>query len=120
MPEQLETTPPPGHGRSRLTDQNANRAMWLELAQLRMSVQFCTVVVSCWSDRPFMPEMPMWAYAVASDQPKVAFSLSRRPLAALTVQEYMLPPQPKSNGMIVKTSMFAPFAAAWSISRPAQ
>ena len=27
MPEQLLTTPPPGHGRSRLTDQNARRAM---------------------------------------------------------------------------------------------
>lgn len=38
MPEQLLTTPPPGHGRSRLTDQKASRAMWWEFAQSRIWV----------------------------------------------------------------------------------
>src|SRR6266540_4548212 len=55
MPEQLDTTPPPGHGRSRLTDQNASRAMWFALAQSRICVQMDGDVSSCWSDRPFIP-----------------------------------------------------------------
>src|SRR6266540_3218491 len=95
MPEQLDTTPPPGHGRSRLTDQNASRAMWFALAQSRICVQMDGDVSSCWSDRPFIPEMPMWAYAVASEPPK-------------------------SNGMMVNTSMLAPSAAAWLTSRVPQ
>src|SRR5512139_2728958 len=65
-----------------------------------------------------MPEMPMCAYAVASDHPNAAFSASRRPLAAPVVQETIWPAgQPKSNGMIVNTSTFVPFAAAWLIRR---
>src|SRR6266480_3492195 len=117
MPEQLDTTPPPGQPRSRLTDQNASRAMWLPFAQLRMLVQVSAPVSSCWSDSPFMPEMPRWAYAVASLQPNVDFSLSRKPFAALTVLLYMFAPPPKSNGMIVNTSTFAPKAFDWSMSR---
>ena len=50
---------------------------------------------------PFMPEMPMWAYAVASSQPRADFSAFFRPSAALTVLPYMFEPPPKSNGMIV-------------------
>lgn len=57
MPEQLLTTPPPGQGRSRLTDQKATRAMWWELAQSLIWVQVAGLVSSCWSLRPFMPEM---------------------------------------------------------------
>src|SRR6266508_643953 len=120
MPEQLDTTPPPGHGRSRLTDQNASRAMWFALAQSRICVQMDGDVSSCWSDRPFIPEMPMWAYAVASDQPNALLSTLRSPLAALTVLPNMSAPPPKSNGMMVNTSMFAPSAAAWLISRVPQ
>jgi len=59
IPLQLLTTPPPGQGRSRLTDQNASRARPRDLAQSRIWVQVATDVSSCWSDRPFMPEMPM-------------------------------------------------------------
>src|SRR5881394_2159767 len=108
MPEQLDTTPPPGQPRSRLTDQNASRAMWLPFAQLRMLVQVSAPVSSCWSDSPFMPEMPRWPYAVAADQPNELVNTLRRPLAALTVLPYMSAPPPKSNGMIVNTSMLAP------------
>src|SRR6266508_1122515 len=120
MPEQLDTTPPPGHGRSRLTDQNASRAMWFALAQSRICVQMDGEVSSCWSDRPFIPEMPMWAYAVASDQPNALLSTLRSPLVALTVLPNMSDPPPKSNGMMVNTSMLAPSAAAWLTSRVPQ
>src|SRR5215207_806640 len=64
-----------------------------------------------------MPEMPIWAYAVASDHPNALFSEFFSPSVALTVLPYMSAPPPKSNGMIVKLSMFAPSAAAWVMSR---
>src|ERR1700710_1016451 len=110
MPEQLETTPPPAQPRSRFTDQNARRAMWLLFAQLRMLVQIAGGGFSCWSERPFMPEMPMCAYATASDQPNDVFSAFLSPFAALTVLPYMSAPPPKSNGMIVNTSILVPSA----------
>src|SRR6185436_12138475 len=117
MPLQLDTTPPPGQGRSRFTDQNASRARPCDFAQSRIEVQVAGLVSSCWSDRPFMPEMPMCAYAVASDQPNADLSAFFRPSAALTVLVYMFAPPPKSNGMIVNTSMFALSAAARVMSR---
>lgn len=43
--------------------------MWWLLAQSLTWVQIAGVVVSCWSLRPFMPEMPMCPYAVVSSQP---------------------------------------------------
>src|SRR3954464_15320485 len=85
IPLQLETTPPPAQPRSRFTDQNASRARPLDLAQLVMFCQVAVVVISCWSDRPFIPEMPWCAYASAVDQPKVDFSLLFRPWDAPTV-----------------------------------
>src|SRR4051812_46151235 len=94
--------------------------MWLVFAQLRMFVQIAVVVVSDWSDKPFMPEMPTWAYACASDQPNAVLSAFFRPFAAFTVLANMSAPPPKSNGMIVKTSTFAPSAAAWLIRRVPQ
>lgn len=81
--------------------------MWWLLDQSLTWVQIAGVVVSCWSLRPFMPEMPMCAYAVVSSQPKTDLSLVLRPSAAFTVLPYMSEPPPKSNGMIVKTSMSA-------------
>ena len=95
-----------------MTDQNDSRAMWLLFAQLRIWVQIAGEVSSCWSESPFMPEMPRCAYAVASDQPNAVFNAFFNPFAALTVLPYMSAPPPKSNGMIVNTSMFAPNAAA--------
>ncbi|HTJ36161.1 MAG TPA: hypothetical protein VL738_23345 [Dactylosporangium sp.] len=59
-----------------------------------------------------MPEMPMCRYAVASSQPNEDLSIVLRPSAALTVLWYMLAPPPKSNGMMVNTSMPAPVEAA--------
>ncbi len=56
--------------------------MWFALGRSRIWVQIAGVVTSDWSDRPFMPEMPMCAYAVASDQPNALFSWLRRPFAA--------------------------------------
>src|SRR5699024_8835885 len=97
MPEQLATTPPPAQGRSRLTDQKVNRASPRALAQSRIWVQVAGEVSSCWSERPFMPEMPMWAYAVASDQPNAVLSAFFSPSAAFTVLWYMFAPPPKSN-----------------------
>src|SRR2546421_10122109 len=61
IPLQSETTPPPGQGRSRLTDQNASRLSPCDLAQSRIWVQVATLVCSCWSERPFMPDMPICA-----------------------------------------------------------
>src|SRR5690242_13247002 len=104
MPLQCAATPPPAQPEHRVTDQNADRAKWSEWGHSRICVQIAGVVFSCWSLRPFMPEMPMCEYAVAFDQPYAFFSASRSPLAALTVLPYMSEPPPKSNGMIVKTS----------------
>src|SRR5882757_10402340 len=91
--------------------------MWCEFDQSRIWVQIAGEVSSCWSLSPFMPEMPMCAYAVASSQPKVDFSLVFRPSVAFTVLPYMSAPPPKSNGMMVNTSMLAPSAEARSMSR---
>ena len=67
---------------------------------------------------PFMDEMPMCRYAVSADQPNVAISCDRSPSEALTVSANMSEP-PKSNGMIVKMSTFAPrLFASPMISEP--
>ena len=54
-----DSAAPPGQARSRLTDQNASRARPRASAQSRIGVHCCGVVISFWSERPFMPEMPM-------------------------------------------------------------
>ena len=59
----------------------------------------------------------MCRYAVSSLQPNAVFSAFFSPSAALTVFWYMFAPPPKSNGMMVKTSMLAPSAAARLMSR---
>ena len=111
-----------GSGRSRLTDQNASRARPRALAQSRICVQVAGVVSSCWSDRPFMPEMPMCGVGRARRTSRRR--VLQRVLQALgrvdrvLVNMFALPP--KSNGMMVKTSMFACSAAAWLISRMPQ
>ena len=59
MPLHADCTPPPAHPRSRFTDQNVKRARSFDCAQSRIRVQVSGVVSSCWSESPFMPEMPM-------------------------------------------------------------
>src|SRR3954464_6547441 len=58
-PLQLSETPPPGQGRSRLTDQNASRDRPLLLAYPTIRCQVVVDTCSCWSVTPFIPEMPM-------------------------------------------------------------
>src|SRR5262245_26106791 len=109
---QLEFTAWPGQPRSRFTPQNASRARWFWAAKSRIWVHVVGEVSSDWSLRPFMPEMPLWANAVAWDQPNALRSEVFRPLVALTVALNMLFPAPKSNGMMVNMSMFAWVEAA--------
>src|SRR6266498_1695692 len=72
--------------------------------------------VSCESVMPFIEEIPMWRYAVSADQPNVDISLFFNASVVVWVSEATLP-LPKSNGIWVYTSMFAPRALDWSISR---
>src|SRR5690606_38152192 len=100
IPLQLEVTPPPSQPRSRLTAQYANRVRPFSFAQSRICSHCSGVVISPTSDTPFIPEIPVWAHASASDQPCAAFSWSLRPCAALIVSATMSDP-PKSNVMTV-------------------
>ena len=85
MPLQLVTTPPPGHRPVTVDRPERQPAEAVLLAQSRIGVQVAGRGHLLLVDRPFMPEMPMWAYACASVQPNADLSSFFRPSAALTV-----------------------------------
>src|SRR2546430_1751 len=74
------------------------------------------LTVSCESVMPFIDEMPMCVYATAADQPNVVISLFFKASVVFCVSAATFE-LPKSNGIWVYTSMFAPSALDWSISR---
>ena len=108
MPEQLLTTPPPGQGRSRLTDQKASRARWCDVrpvADLGPVAGVVSLLLVGQAVHAGDADVGVGRGVVPAEG---GLQRGLQPLGGVDGVPYMSEPPPKSNGMMVKTSMSAP------------